>query len=598
VLRTALTAPRGVVASVAPHLKSHESASSAPAPQTQVVRPAQAQYLPPHLRRSIQVEAPDAAKPIQSQAQSVVSAQAQSVPPHLRGPTQVAAAATSKLAQSQSAVPSQATAVPPHLRGSVQVSPPQMAIHQTAPHLQGISSHQASQLSATQVNNNLIAAQVATTMASSFNPPPRRPANDGQDDFLSWLNHRKPVQKAKATETATIKPDEPLKSVRSPQALPVQSPQVSPSKQSINSKWSRESGKNINDTDDFISYMQKPKTNPKVYGAPLKSSKSPKQASPNNGWQAPRTAFDHPHWKLNEDSVANFETFIKTGASASLAIPAVQGNSVHGTANVRAAKAQAAQAVTPKVQHAYQKPTFVGAQKLGQNPSQPKPIVQNGPAQLIENKKPVAQVPVKIGIVASNLNNIAPKKPATPADAAPLNAAEWKGMPSMQSVAAMISSDINTVQPQTSSNIPALTNEALVLTTGFKTVNQYNYSDDRISSAGLGKNSSDHAQDPRHTQGNDMVNQFFEWDGSRAPAPIWEEERPSFDDSFIPEYIKEWQKTLPSGQFKVDIDDDKFTSGVCPITNVIFVDPIDQGPDTIPGKCHDPSEDAADSNTS
>ena len=415
---------------------------------------------------------------------------------------------------------------------------------------------------------------------------------------MSWLNHRKPVQKAEAADTVTMKGDETLKSVQSPQALPVRSPKVSPSKRSINSKWSQESVKNINNTDDFLSYMQKPKTNPKVSGAPLKSSNPPKQVSPNNGWQAPRTAFDNPHWKLNENSVANFETFIKNGASASLATPAVQGNSVHGTANVRAAKVQAAQVVAPKVQHAYQKPTFIGAQKLGQNPSQPKLIVQNGPAQLIENKKPVAQVPVNNGIVASNLNNVAPKKPFTPADAAPLNAAEWQGMPSMQSVAAMISSDINTVQPQTSSNTPALTNEALVLTTGFNTVNQHNFSDDRISSAGLGKNSSDHAQDPRHTRGNDMVNQFFEWDGSRAPAPIWEEERPSFDDSFIPEYIKEWQKTLPSSQFKVDINDDKFTSGVYPITNVIFVDPIDQGPDTIPGKYRDPSEDSADSNTS
>ena len=145
VLPAALTAPRGV-ASVAPHLKGHESASSTPAPQTQITRPTQAQYLPPHLRRPAQVETPATAKPVQSQDKSVVSAQVQSVPPHLRRPAQVENPAASKpiQPQDQSVAPSQVNAVPPHLRGSVQISPPQMAIHQTAPHLQGISSHQIS----------------------------------------------------------------------------------------------------------------------------------------------------------------------------------------------------------------------------------------------------------------------------------------------------------------------------------------------------------------------------------------------------------------------------------------------------------------------
>ncbi|KAH9222719.1 hypothetical protein DL95DRAFT_285821 [Leptodontidium sp. 2 PMI_412] len=153
----------------------------------------------------------------------------------------------------------------------------------------------------------------------------------------------------------------------------------------------------------------------------------------------------------------------------------------------------------------------------------------------------------------------------------------------MQSVAAQISSDINTVQPESASNAPPLTQTALVLQTGFKTVDEIHRSDGRISSTGLGGVSSDCAQDPRHTQGNDSANQLTDWDGAWAPAPVnWETERTSFDDSFIPAYIKEWQQTLPGGLHSVNIQSDKFTSGVYAINNVFFVDPVDHGPPTIP----------------
>ncbi|KAK0129677.1 hypothetical protein ONS96_000240 [Cadophora gregata f. sp. sojae] len=568
-------ASQQVQGSAPPHSQGRKSASPSPTLQAHATGPPKGQYVPPHLRGSVPAAIPAALKLElgQGQKQTVV-------PPHLHRPVQLTSPTVSKLVQPQNyrVVPSQVQSTPPHLRGSVQVSPPQMAIHQTSPHLRGISS-QTSQLSTTQFHNNTTPSQiVGTTMAPTCYPS--RPMNDGQDDFLQWLSHKKPTQKVEVTEQVIIKSEEPLNSVRSPQALPVRSPRSSPSKESTNSNWSQEPVKNINDTDDFLSYMNKPKS--KVYGVPPEASKSPNQTLPTDGWQRPKTAFDNPHWKLNDNSVANFETYIKNGASPSSVTPAAQVNSVHGTANVRAAKVQAAQVMASKVQYPHQKLTFNGAQKLGQSASQPKQIVQSGPTLSIENKNPVAQAPVKIDNVATNFNTVAPAKSSAQADIVPNKAAEWQGLPNMHAVAAMISADINNVQPQASSNTSPLTNEALVLTTGFKTVNQNNYSDDRISSTGLGKLSSDHAQDPRHTQGNDMVNQFFEWDGSRAPVPIWEDERPSFDDSFIPEYIKEWQKTLPSGQFKVDIEDDKFTSGVYPISNVSFVDPILQGPDTVP----------------
>lgn len=447
-------------------------------------------------------------------------------------------------------------------------------------------------------------------MTPSFHPP-ARPVVHEKDAFSEWLNRKKPekieaVEKAaeKAAEKLTIKSEEPFQ--------PVQSPKMSSSKESINSNRFQGSMVNLNDTDAFVKHIET-KGPSKNYGdPPHKAFRSPpQQASSSNGWQRPATAFDNPRWKLNDNTVTDFESYIKGDPAAPLVPSSAQGNTVYGSANVRAAKAQAAQLVAPKFQTAYQKPTFNVAQKLGRNVVQ---SAQNGPAKKPENIKP-AQVVTNVEHVSPGLNSVASqkvenmkpapavvkveravtdptnivlKKPAVSQNNTQVKENEWQGMPSMQAVAAMISSDINNIRPEIDLNAPPLTQTALVLRTGFKTADQNENSDDRISSTGLDGVSSDYvlcSADPRHTQGNDTVEQLKDWDGAWGPAPVnWETERTIFDATFIPNYIKEWQQTLPSGLHSADIHCDKFTSGIYPLNNIVFVGPIDQGPDTIPGR--------------
>jgi hypothetical protein len=73
-------------------------------------------------------------------------------------------------------------------------------------------------------------------------------------------------------------------------------------------------------------------------------------------------------------------------------------------------------------------------------------------------------------------------------------------------------------------------------------------------------------------------------DGSWMPVPYsWENERPTFQNAFIPQYIITWAKTVPPIAGKVDTDRDEFKSGLSPLSHLNFEEPLAQ-PLCYPGK--------------
>ncbi|KAL2074749.1 hypothetical protein VTL71DRAFT_8528 [Oculimacula yallundae] len=636
---------------IPPHLWGKAAFKASPTPNSAPTSAAQKEaYVPPHLWG----KAPPKSSPSLSSAPALPPVQkADCIPPHLRRAPQMVPAQVVATSNVQPVLPSpqsipphlrhlqKSASIPPHLRGPPAqfVSSPNQAIHQNAPpqlrstSLQNSSSFEATTLSH---NNTPSAKGIETVMAPSF-APPVRPLDPEQDAFLKWLNGKNAAKKVATVEKTTEKTTEKIAEkiiVKTEKASnPVRSPQVSPSSKSITSKVSQISPmQHINDTDPFLEYMKVKKVT-KHYGVP------PKKTSPTDGWKRPRTAFDNPKWKLNDDTVNNFEAYIRGSSHPSAAHltaqntpptiqnniptaqnnpPTAQNNTVYGSASVRAAKVEAAQVTAPNSHTYYQKPTFVGVQKLGQNKQ-----VVNGPAQVSNTIKPAEVVvkvekavhgpaqkqpihvpattqiqpsqwqvnqPVEVAVKSENTgpSKVVQKQPVHAPATFQTQQSQWNIMPSMKSVAAMISADVNNIQPDNPSNAPPLTENALVLQTGFKTVNENNITEDGISSTGLGDVSSGYAQDPRHTQGNATVEQLADWDGTWAPAPVnWETERTLFDAAFVPEYIKEWQRTIPlDGSAMIDITSEKFSSlkppYSYPIANTIFLDQVDQGEDTVP----------------
>jgi hypothetical protein len=53
----------------------------------------------------------------------------------------------------------------------------------------------------------------------------------------------------------------------------------------------------------------------------------------------------------------------------------------------------------------------------------------------------------------------------------------------------------------------------------------------------------------RATQGQDRKNELVDWDGKIMPPPVdWETDRGTFDNSFVPKYIREdWEPKVPRG---------------------------------------------------
>ncbi|KUJ20888.1 uncharacterized protein LY89DRAFT_770041 [Mollisia scopiformis] len=104
--------------------------------------------------------------------------------------------------------------------------------------------------------------------------------------------------------------------------------------------------------------------------------------------------------------------------------------------------------------------------------------------------------------------------------------------------------------------------------------------DDRVSEAGL---EDLPRQIVRATEGNDMTNQLLDWDGKRwAPPPAcWENDRAGFDGAFVPNYVREWVQTTPSGEeVTLSTSTDAFIDGKAPVDNDVLISPVSQ-PDIV-----------------
>lgn len=100
--------------------------------------------------------------------------------------------------------------------------------------------------------------------------------------------------------------------------------------------------------------------------------------------------------------------------------------------------------------------------------------------------------------------------------------------------------------------------------------------DDCVSEAGL---ENQPRQAVRATEGNDATNQLLDWDGKHwAPVPSsWEHDRAEFDGAFIPNYIREWAESVPSGKIvTVDTSNEAFLLGQAPIDNGVLIAPFSQ----------------------
>jgi hypothetical protein len=127
-----------------------------------------------------------------------------------------------------------------------------------------------------------------------------------------------------------------------------------------------------------------------------------------------------------------------------------------------------------------------------------------------------------------------------------------------------------------------LTQDALVQTTGFKPREHSVNFEDKVSDDGVIEQAKEGI---RAIQGIDAATQLLDWDRKRwAPPPCdWENDRAGFDDSFIPEYVKEWRAEIPCGpSVQVNTACDEFILGKCPIDNDVLIDPIEQ-PESVPG---------------
>jgi hypothetical protein len=128
-----------------------------------------------------------------------------------------------------------------------------------------------------------------------------------------------------------------------------------------------------------------------------------------------------------------------------------------------------------------------------------------------------------------------------------------------------------------------LTQGALVMATGAQPRDHSLNFEDQVSDDGVIQQTKEGI---RASQGVDAATQLLDWDRKRwAPPPCdWENDRAGFDDSFIPEYIKEWREDLPCGpSIQVDTACDDFALGKCPVDNDVLVDAIEQ-PESYPGK--------------
>ncbi|TAQ87575.1 hypothetical protein B7494_g4109 [Chlorociboria aeruginascens] len=137
-----------------------------------------------------------------------------------------------------------------------------------------------------------------------------------------------------------------------------------------------------------------------------------------------------------------------------------------------------------------------------------------------------------------------------------------------------------------------LTQGALATSSDYAPHQEWSITDifeDRVSDTGIDNSSKEVV---RANQGRTPNEEFLDWDGSRLPPPAdWENDRPIFDGSFIPEYIREWIKKISSDMTVLEMTPrvkEEFTKGQILVNNGVLTH--NKVFDAYPGSFHDPED--------
>jgi hypothetical protein len=136
-----------------------------------------------------------------------------------------------------------------------------------------------------------------------------------------------------------------------------------------------------------------------------------------------------------------------------------------------------------------------------------------------------------------------------------------------------------------SNTLPSLTEESLAISTGLAPrVEPEDSLYGKVSDEGIrGKKKKENV---RATQGIPATEELLDFQNKWMPPPCnWEVDRPIFDNSFLPKYIREdWAPGIPCGpSVTVDISAEGFRLGKLPVNGKFLGEEVIQ-PDSIPGK--------------
>ncbi|PBP28862.1 hypothetical protein BUE80_DR000083, partial [Diplocarpon rosae] len=459
-----------------------------------------------------------------SKIPNMAAIQSSYVLPHLRG-TRPAALAQHAIASQNSTIPAtQSSYVLPHLRGTGPAAPAQPAMTSQNPH------------------------------ASSKPITPGKSADSSRgdsdrDSFLEWHRNKKASEAAKVTAEANS-------------ACQIQ-PQSEIQKKSVDNLPSENSKKALSSpSQDSEAVLAAAFQKQMTAAAPLKNygAAAVQKPEPLHNMSEPMltNAYDNKKFQLHNATNKNFQEYMKASSSA--------------RAGKKYTKVQiASNGASSQVDT---------NQKISQSRIQ----IQGKSLESIGKKKAVAHLCQVTPQDASTSNDMAQKSSRAIADIN--NAGGLSGMSSVDDVAGNISSDIK-LQAEIALKGTPLTQDALIRKTGYKTAKESNSSGNQISNTGIDA-SAHRSQDFRATRGNDPA-PLVDWDGKWAAGPCdWESERGTFDDSFVPDFIKDWQRELPRG-IAIDITAPGFIDGTCPVDNQELIAPLEHGnciPDTAGASCN------------
>ncbi|PBP15469.1 hypothetical protein BUE80_DR013795, partial [Diplocarpon rosae] len=575
--KSAVTAPKVVVAPsvlprsgyVLPHLRRSASPQAqvtpekSPAPNMLVAQPVSPHpdYVIPNLQQSTFPRAEAQATREGSTATTAVvtfsaSPRSDYALPHLQSPEKGAPAQARSFSETSVNTPSkipnmaaiQSGYVLPHLRSTRPAALAQPAIASQnstipvtpssylLPHLRGTGSPALTQPAMTSQTPHISSKPI--TPGKSADSP--RDDSD-RESFLEWYRNKEAFEAAKVTVEAN-----PAGQIQ---------PQSEIQKKSVDNLPSEDSNKALSSPSQdseavLAAAFQKQMTS----AAPLKNYGAPTVPKPeplhNMSERVLTNAYDNKKFQLHDATNKNFQEYMMASSSA--------------LAGKKYTKVQlASNGASSQVD-------------TNQDISHSRIQVQRKSLESIGKKKPVAHLCPGSPQDVSTSNDMAQNSSRALADIN--NAGALSGMSSVNDVAGNTSSDIK-LEPEIPLKGTPLTQDALIRKTGFKTAKESNSSDNQISNTGIDA-SAHRSQDFRATRGNDPA-PLVDWDGKWAAGPCdWESERGTFDDSFVPDFIKDWQRELPRG-IAIDITAPGFIDGTCPVDIDQLIVPLEHG-DCIP----------------